>query len=523
MATTARAASPANSSAARRDDAVRLHPPRHAVHRVINAHDTERMHEALCSSAIGGKLNPFDCGHYFTPRGCELACPPQKRPAVGRLLDQYWHDLRANRQVDFELILFYAYQLIANVPSISVLLGSLFASILVDEYQDTKEIQYAILAAILKSSKGQAKAFVVGDPNQAIYGSLGGYAITPEDFGVECGLTFKKMELLRNYRSSERIVSYFENYNQYASKIEVASEDKAYESLISFDRHTSRSGLEAEIVRLIRYNIEVVGIAPSEVCIVAPQWVHLASMTRRLVTALPDYDFDGPGMVPFARDIDNFWYKLARIPLTEASPQLYVRRMRWAGEVLAGLQEAGIDTSSLSRKSLLRASNTISLSETDGLTYLRSFFHRLFEAIGIDRASSPMLVEHHDAFFDSSQKRIDRLVKDGSAAIADLAMFRKVFAARSGITVSTIHGVKGAEYDAVIAYGLLEGMVPHFSDPNHADAAHKLLYVICSRARKNLHLISETGRSRYNRPDYEPTDILLQCQFDYDVVPIVLA
>ncbi len=47
----------------------------------------------------------------------------------------------------------------------------------------------------------------------------------------------------------------------------------------------------------------------------------------------------------------------------------------------------------------------------------------------------------------------------------------------------------------------------------------KLLYVIGSRARKNLHLISETGRfngvGRYRR-EYQPTEILHQLNFSYD-------
>lgn len=486
--------------------------------RVINAHDSDRKLEALCQAAATN-LSIFDCKYHFTPRGAELSCFDHKRTAVAALLTKYWADLRANRQLDFELILYYAYELIAAVPSISTLLGSLFASILVDEYQDTKEIQYEILAAILKAGKGQASAFIVGDPNQAIYGSLGGYAIDPGDFGTRCGLVFKEMDLSRNYRSSERIVGYFGNYNLLSPKIEAVGKDKDYQSLISFDHGTHRDDLEAELVRLLRHNIEVDGIAPQEICIVAPQWVHLASMTRRLVAALPEYDFDGPGMIPFARDIDNFWYKLARIILTEASPQLYVRRTRWAGDVLASLADAGIDVSNLSRKSLLRACNAICLPETDGLAYLRQFFDVLFEAIGIDRTASPSLVEHYDDFFESSEARVQYLARDGSAPITELAMFRKVFAHRTGITVSTIHGVKGAEYDAVIAYGLLEGMVPHFND-TASGSAHKLLYVICSRARKNLHLLSERARGRGgNRPDYTPTDILLKCPFTYDPVP----
>lgn len=488
--------------------------------RVINAHDTERMHDDLCKQSVGQKLSIVDCSHYFTPTGCVLTTQSSfKQAAVGDLLQKYWANLRRERQVDFELILYYAYELIAEVPAISMLLGSLFSAVLVDEFQDTKEIQYAILAAILKASDGKATSFIVGDPNQAIYGSLGGYAITAVDFGQRSGLTFNEMELSLNYRSSDRIAGYFGNYNLYPSKIQAEGKHKDFPSLISFDQATSRDGLEAELVRLIRYNIEVVGIAPHEICVVAPWWVHLASMTRRLVAAMPEYSFDGPGMVPFARDIDNFWYKLSRIILTEASPQLYVRRIRWAGEVLAGLADASADILQLSRKRLLRECNSISIVETDGLKFLAGFFDALFAALKIDFRAFKPLLEHYQAFFESSQLRIERLQKEGSAAIGETEMFRKVFASKTGITVSTIHGVKGAEYDAVIAYGLLEGMVPHFGDADKVATANKLLYVICSRARKNLHLLSEQGRPRGRGEVYVPTEILVDCRFTYDAVP----
>lgn len=494
------------------------HPELKHGFRVINAHDTERAHELLCKQH-GGGLRHFDCGHYFTPTGYVISCPAWKRARVDALLQQYWVDLRANRQVDFEMILAYAYQLVREVPSISILLGSIFAIMLVDEYQDTKEIQYAILGAILNASRGKAKAFIVGDPNQAIYGSLGGYAITPAAFSALCGVAFKEMDLSVNYRSSDRIVTYFENFNQLTSKISADGKCKTFESVISYDYLTNRDALVAEVVRLIRYNIDTMGISPSEVCIVGPQWLPLAGMTRQLVAALPDYSFSGPGMVPFARDIDNFWYKLSRIILTEASPQLYIRRIRWAGEVIAALDLAGINTAAITRKSLLRVSNGISSTETDGLKYLLECFDALFAALGIDRTSSAMLVEHYEAFVEGSQQRIDRLIADGAAAIAEVAMFRKVFDERTGITVSTIHGVKGAEFEAVIAFGLLEGMVPHFNEDDKVAAANRLLYVVCSRAKKNLHLISEVGRRRGPNNFYVPTDILLACNFGYDQVP----
>ena len=78
--------------------------------------------------------------------------------------------------------------------------------------------------------------------------------------------------------------------------------------------------------------------------------------------------------------------------------------------------------------------------------------------------------------------------------------------------------MKGAEFDGALAYALLEGMVPHFNDANGAISAQKLLYVVGSRARKNLHLFSETGRGRGRYDVYQPTQQLSACAFVYDII-----
>lgn len=486
--------------------------------RVINSHESEKILDELCKPYSGRNITYWDCGFYFTETGYVLSCPQKwKHKDLEVILEKYFNIILSNRQIDFELILYYAYHLIDNHPSISAILSRLFSFILVDEYQDTKQIQYSIIASILKAGQGTTKTFIVGDPNQAIYQSLGGYPITAADFQVMACIQLTELALSKNYRSSERIVEYFGNYNVHETIIEAASDDKAYPSLISFNDTIPNSELKSELIRLIRFNIETLGIPPHEVCVVAPWWIHLASMTRSLVVSMPEYQFDGPGLVPFARDIDNFWYKLAKIVLTEAAPQMYVRRLRWAGEVLYDMDTAGVNVSKLTKKSLLRECNSIEIDESDGLRYLNLFFESLFERLDIDFRQFVMLQEHHQAFFESSQARIDRLTRDGAGSISDITIFRKVFQNRSGITISTIHGVKGAEFDAVIAYALLEGMVPHFNDPNRQDSAMRLLYVIGSRARKNLHLISERGRSRGQFEEYQTTLKLAECNFCYDI------
>lgn len=488
--------------------------------RVINSHDSERILTQLCRAYRGANITHWHCGHYFTSAGITFACPPNLRPHVQRILEQYHSVLRANRQIDFELILAFAYELIVDVPSIGKLLGSLITYVLVDEYQDTKQIQYAILAAILKAGQRHVRAFIVGDPNQCIFGSLGGHAIEAATFAQMADIEFSEFALVLNYRSSNRIIGYFGNYNVHATRIASAAVHRDYPSLISLNDVVDSGALDGELVRLIRYNIETLGVSPKEICVVAPWWIHLASMTRRLVAALPEYEFDGPGLVPFARDHDNFWYKLSKIVLTLASPQMFVRRLRWAADVIDALSSAGIDVSKLTRKALLRECNSIELVEPDGLCYLHAFFDTLFARLGIDFWAVPVLREHHEAFFESSQVRVERLQREGSPYIRDIATFRRVFENRSGITVSTIHGVKGEEYDVVIGYALLEGILPHFNDENPADSAKKLLYVLASRARKNLHLIAERGRPRGgDRGEHQTTEVLKACNFAYDDVP----
>lgn len=488
--------------------------------RVIDPHEKEAILTELCELHKNLRLSHYDCEYYFTKDGYIMSCrDARKQSAAESVLQAYFNRLYQNRQIDFELILYYAWRLIAADPSISVVLSKLFAFVLVDEYQDTKDIQYSVIASILKAGQGNTGIFIVGDPNQAIFQSLGGFAMSAAGFAKISGVALREVALPKNYRSSKRIVEYFSNYRVYPTTIISAAKDKDYPSLVSYNTQVTRDGLEDELVRLIQYNIDVLGIDPNEICIVAPWWAHLASLTRRLVARLPDYSFDGPGMVPFGRSVDNFWYKLAKIVLTEPSPSMYVTRLRWTGDVLSAMAEAGINTAALTRKSFLKACNSITLPETDGLEYLLCFFETLFANLQIDVMSFPVLKEHHDAFFNDSQARLQRLQREGAESISDIETFRKVFSPRTGITISTIHGVKGAEYDTVIGYALLDGIVPDFRDNDQHDSAMKILYVIGSRARKNLHLISERDRLNGLRNEYVATPQLAACVFTYDVLP----
>lgn len=485
--------------------------------KVINSYDSEEIITNICF-----RLRPqqyityYQCSHFYTPRGLNITGGGGS--LATSVLETYHQHLDDNHQIDFEQILYFSYQLLFNRATISKILSNLFSYFFIDEYQDTKEIQYSIVSSIMRANPSKVRTFIVGDPNQAIYTSLGGYAISHRELESLTAASFTPMSLDNNYRSSRKIIDYYQNYNVSPSKTSAEGAEKDYQSTITYDQVTHKDDLVEQVSRYIEYNIKNCNISENEICVIAPWWTHLAALTRTLVHRLPQYSFDGPGLVPFSRDLENFWYKLTRIILTEPSPSMYVKRLRWASEIIYDLEIAMVDIAPFNPKRLLKSINSISIDEEDGITYLRSFFNELFESLGVDYYLYPMLQEHYESFFSSTEDRINRLRRDSEEFVTDIEAFRRAFKPRSGIKVSTIHGVKGGEYDAVISFGLLEGLVPNFNDSS-VESAKKLLYVIGSRARKNLHLISERGRMQGfspNQTERTSTEVLQRVQFLYD-------
>jgi superfamily I DNA/RNA helicase len=491
--------------------------------RVISSFDSEKILTELCKpySISKPKITYWDCGIIAKTDNYYLTCLDEnKHKSLIKIYSEYFRILKNNNQIDFEQILFYSYKLLKQRPIISRILCKLFPFILIDEYQDTKEIQYHIIGKILNANYGNSKTLIVGDPNQSIYESLGGFPMPKTNLEKLFGFKLLELSLTKNYRSSDKIINYFEHYKTYPNSIKACGVDKDYSSIITYNTSVPVDNIIEEVTNLILFNVTDKGISPNEICIVAPQWVHIASITRQLMIRLPDYSFNGPGMAPFSRDIDNFWFKVSRIVLTEPSPYMYVRRLRWSKEVLKELDSIGVDVSDISDKQFLRICNSISINENEGLKYLKNFFDEICNHLSISLDDYDMLYEHYTAFFESSRSRIDRLIKEGNPCIGEIESFRKVFKQKDGITVSTIHGVKGEEYDTMIGFALLDDYVPHFNDKNGEANAKKLLYVLASRARKNLHIISEYGRgvNRNNPGGKSPTPHLLEYKYQYSKV-----
>lgn len=114
---------------------------------------------------------------------------------------RYQEMLHQNKVMDFDDILFYTYQLIDSHEDVLKILRERFLHILVDEYQDTNEVQYKILSLI---SGHNTKLCVVGDDSQSIYGFRGAQIKNILNFKND--FNSKVIKLEQNYRSTQNIV-----------------------------------------------------------------------------------------------------------------------------------------------------------------------------------------------------------------------------------------------------------------------------------------------------------------------------
>ena len=427
--------------------------------------------------------------------------------------------MRIEKYLDFNMILYDAFWLLNKVPEIKVNLSNVFKIMLIDEYQDTQIYQYAIIHDIIKANNGKTILNYVGDSNQSIYRSMGGFAMSKEDIETQAGIIVEDKIVLKGcYRSTQRIIDYYCNYQVTSYAIDSKNEERKDEAgLITHEQTVSKESVVMKIIQLIKYAKEL-GVPDEEICIVAPIWPFIYNLGRRLRVALPEVDFDAPGMFLLKADPFNTYFQMARLLLTIPTPRLLPYRTRWAKELqqelyIANNQSFPGDYHTV--RDLLRLINSISPIEEDGTQYLKKATGELLDRLGIIPESSLTLKTHRDSFFSSMERKISQ----NTGIPNDTASLKKMFQRRKGVVITSCHQVKGEEYDTVIAFGVLEGRIPYKYSQDPEGDAKRMLYVISSRAKKHLHLISETGRTMFvNKKTVNllPTQVLKQTIFSYD-------
>lgn len=435
---------------------------------------------------------------------------PRSFPEIEK---RYLDRLASQKEIDFEQILVCAYELLSNNEFISDNVASLISSIHVDEYQDTNEYQYSILALLVRSNKSININFV-GDVNQAIFGGLGGKAKSHSELENMFAVKFVEECLSGCYRSSTRITDFYSNFAVKKEQVYSISENASSKGVIVYNKCIDKKKLPVVIAAIIKNQLEA-GIQESDICVVAPQWHLVFELANELRKMLPDVRFDAPDVTPFKYDPMSPFYRLAELYFTQPGSHSN-RRVRMAKEILDTFREEYFVyiPEEYDSYDLLRSLNAAHTNISNGLEAYEIAVTDAIQTMGIDLNREELLWKAFDSFIQKAKVRIQRNKLDFS--YAGLA---KCFQKKEGIVMNVIHGVKGEEYHTVIGYGLLNGYLPHWNyimkpemkNDRRSETLH-LIYVLCSRAKENLFLFSELGRKTQRDVQLTPTD---EMQFDY--------
>ena len=415
--------------------------------------------------------------------------------------------LAANKEIDFDMILRFSDELLKLCPFICINIASVINSILVDEFQDTNELQYSILAKIYKTNKSISLMFV-GDVNQAIYGSLGGVAKCKTELEDIYETIFKEKTLTGCYRSTERVVNLYKNFEVSQTGVCSVADIKDIAGIINYYRSVQVANLSTQIAKIISSEL-VSGTKAEEICVLAPQWTLLFSLSKSLRSQLPDVLFDAPDISPIKYDPLNPLFLLARLLFMPSGENVSLRK-RIATEFISIIRDdlKIMVPAKVQNYDILSTVNHCRTLDADGIACLKAAIERIFALLRIDVNKETTLSDLIERFFEKIDSRVKRYTIP-----TDYNSISKYFRDKCGVVISTIHGVKGEEYTTVIAASLLNGYLPHWDyiyqpekQPLRKIETLKLLYVLCSRAKQNLYLFSETGRMTNSGNEYIPTD-----------------
>jgi DNA helicase-2/ATP-dependent DNA helicase PcrA len=126
----------------------------------------------------------------------------ERRAAMARVYQLYEDRLHGNNALDFDDLLIKTVRLLRQVPEVREKYNNKFRYILVDEYQDTNSLQFALISLLTEKQQNIA---VVGDEDQSIYKWRGADITNILNFEKHFPNT-KTIRLEQNYRSTQTIL-----------------------------------------------------------------------------------------------------------------------------------------------------------------------------------------------------------------------------------------------------------------------------------------------------------------------------
>ncbi|NPV88079.1 UvrD-helicase domain-containing protein [Coprothermobacteraceae bacterium] len=416
--------------------------------------------------------------------------------------------------LDFDDLIMVLAKRLAERPELRDMVAGLFDLVLVDEFQDTNLAQYEMLLYMTHPQySSMNNVTVVGDPDQSIYGFRAAEYYNIKRFIDDYAPRVVFLDL--NYRSHRVIV---DAASALINDSPAAVFQRHLESMRDtgpkillrrpFDDNDSAITATYEVGRL--HNM---GIPYEEIAILMRTRALTARLEREFTSRGIPYHIIG-GLPFFARrEIKDIlaYLRLSRNTMDRVSlKRILTMEKRGLGpasvDKLVHLsEEQGVDLVQALRLAV-ESMFFKKISVNDYLERLYTLLQTLQEISDSGQAID-MVVEQENILEhirniskseDELRERLDNLsqlrsIAEDTQSVDELLQrsalgTREINGGREGVAISTVHGVKGLEFTAVILYYVVDGMFPHslsITAPEKEEE-RRLLYVAMTRAKEHL-------------------------------------
>src|SRR5262245_9280448 len=469
----------------------------------------------------------------------------ERRASIAHVFQVYEERLHKNNALDFDDLLIKTVRLLRDVPEVRERYNERFRYLLVDEYQDTNQLQFALIRFLTEK---QQNICVVGDPDQSIYRWRGADITNILKF-EEHFPSAKVIRLEENYRSTQNILDLAHG----VIKHNIERKEKALWTQNSRGekiRYFQALDAESE-ARFVSGKIqEHLNAEPEMRCAVLyrtnsqsrvfEEAMRRASLAYNIVGGFSFYERME------VRDIISY-LKLAMNPHDSIALQRVINTPpRGIGkvtldEIEARARELGISlwdaisdlvederfsprsaaalgnfqrivnalAASVERVTGMRSGAEADAAEIESSSPVSDLVKAAILDTGYENALKSENNDEAEARLENLQELVNAAVDydeqgaeglrdfiDHSALVADTDQYQ----ADVPVTLMTAHSAKGLEFPVVFLVGLEDGLFPHsrsLSDSSDIEEERRLAYVAMTRAEKYLYVTHAVKRRVY--------------------------
>lgn len=464
---------------------------------------------------------------------------PQDKIAI-EVYYQYMDVLRKNNSVDFDDLLRLPVKLFTEHKDVLADYQEKYRYILIDEYQDTNEVQYKLSKLLAKKYQN---IFIVGDPDQSIYMFRGANFRNILNFEKDYK-NAKVIPLEENYRSTTSILdtanSVIKNNKERKEKKLWSSkgEGSKVKYLRAYDGKHEINLVLDEIKRLLEQGYEKKNISV----------LYRTNAQARLVEEMflkanVPYKVVGSYYFYSRKEIKDLICYLRLI--LNNNDEISLRR-------IINVPKRGIGPSTIQKLENVAKEKNISIFEA-----IESGREKEFKDLILDltqKSEDLTLTELIDLILDETnmkseyenykslenELRLDNLEefksitktfeeRTGSVSLADfleeISLIADVTEHKEDedvVTLMTIHSAKGLEFEVVFLIGMEDGIFPHqnsFCEEGGLEEERRLCYVGITRAKEKLYISNAKRRILYGKDVMNPPSRFIK-EIDPDLLDV---